>query len=148
MNSFLLLLLLLLLLPHCYYSLATATVVQITFKEMMTAILTLLLGALGIGQSLMDMGDQRLGLQAATRIFQSIEEGKLSMHSIVRTLHYYATVRLTELVVLSGESEVLDGLSTQGRVPEAACEGRIELKGVCFAYPTRPDVPVSNIHRI
>ena len=86
MNSFLLLLLLLL--PHCYYSLATATVVQITFKEMMTAILTLLLGALGIGQSLMDMGDQRLGLQAATRIFQSIEEGKQSVHSIVHTLHY------------------------------------------------------------
>lgn len=50
--------------------------VQITFADMMTAIFTMLLGALGIGQALMDMGDQRVGLQAARRIFQTIDEGR------------------------------------------------------------------------
>jgi hypothetical protein len=43
---------------------------------MMTAIFTMLLGALGVGQALMDMGDQRVGLQAARRIFRSIDEGE------------------------------------------------------------------------
>lgn len=51
---------------------------------MMTAIFTLLLGALGIGQALMDMGDQRVGLQAARRIFQCIEDGKSSFVRLLR----------------------------------------------------------------
>ena len=42
---------------------------------MMTAIFTMLLGALGVGQALMDMGDQRIGLQAARRIFENIDQG-------------------------------------------------------------------------
>jgi hypothetical protein len=37
---------------------------------MMTAILSLMLGALGLGQALTDLGDQKTGLAAAKRIFQ------------------------------------------------------------------------------
>lgn len=37
---------------------------------MMTAILVLMLGALGLGTALSDMGDQKAGLQAAHRIFK------------------------------------------------------------------------------
>ena len=47
---------------------------------MMTAIFTMLLGALGVGQALMDMGDQRIGLQAARRIFENIDQGVLLSH--------------------------------------------------------------------
>ncbi len=36
----------------------------------MTAILCLMLGALGLGTAFADMGDQKEGLQAAHRIFQ------------------------------------------------------------------------------
>lgn len=50
-------------------------VTQISFADMMTAIFTMLLGALGIGQALMDMGDQRVGFLAAQRIFRTIDEG-------------------------------------------------------------------------
>ena len=40
------------------------------FEDMMTAILTLMLGALGLGQAFADIGDQKAGLLAASRIFQ------------------------------------------------------------------------------
>ena len=43
---------------------------------MMTAIFTMLLGALGMGQALMDVGDQQAGLAAAGRIFRTIDQGE------------------------------------------------------------------------
>jgi hypothetical protein len=42
---------------------------------MMTAIFSMLLGALGIGQALMDMGDQVAGAKAAANIFAEIDQG-------------------------------------------------------------------------
>ena len=44
----------------------------------MTAILCLMLGALGLGQALADIGDQKAGIEAAERIFQAVEDGKES----------------------------------------------------------------------
>lgn len=98
---------------------------DVNFRELMTAILTLMLGALGLGQALADMGDQKKGLQIAGKIFKSIEEG---------------------------EEAAIDGLSRSGKVytvdtPDAGkygkALGRIELKDVFFRYPTRPDVEVT-----
>jgi hypothetical protein len=114
-------------------------VTQISFADMMTAIFTMLLGALGIGQALMDMGDQRVGLQAARRIFQCIHEGTLSICAIFPN---YDRVRTYVLRSLGAASEI-DGLSTAGKVPDGAVCGRIELRGVNYCYPTRPDVMVS-----
>ena len=88
---------------------------QVTFQNMMTAILTLMLGALGLGQAMNDLGDQKLGLQVAGRIFRSIEDGKNSP---------------------------IDGLSKEGIIQSKRASGRIELKNVTFRYPTRPDVEV------
>jgi ATP-binding cassette subfamily B (MDR/TAP) protein 1 len=85
------------------------------FEQMMTAILCLMLGALGLGQAMTDIGDQKSGLQAAKRIFTSIEEG---------------------------ENAPIDGLSTTGIIPTSRAVGRIELKNVNFRYPTRPDAVV------
>ena len=85
------------------------------FEEMMTSILCLMLGALGLGQAMTDIGDQKSGLQAAQRIFTSIEEG---------------------------ERSPIDGLSTQGIIPASRATGKIELKNVNFRYPTRPDAEV------
>jgi hypothetical protein len=42
---------------------------------METAIFTLMLGALGLGIALGDLGDQQQGLQVAHRVFQAIEDG-------------------------------------------------------------------------
>jgi len=98
-----------------WYGAQLITKNQVTFVDMMQAILTLMLGALGLGQALNDFGDQKQGLQAAARIFQSIEESKLSP---------------------------IDGLSTEGQRPAKRAVGRIQLKNVTFRYPTRPDVEV------
>lgn len=48
---------------------------NVTFVEMETAIFTLMLGALGLGIALGDLGDQQEGLQVAKRVFQSIDDG-------------------------------------------------------------------------
>lgn len=37
----------------------------------------------------------------------------------------------------------IDSLSEEGHIPEK-CAGRVEIKGIRFAYPTRPDVSVLN----
>jgi ATP-binding cassette subfamily B (MDR/TAP) protein 1 len=88
---------------------------QITFEQMMTGILSLMLGALGLGAALADVGDQKAGLLASKRIFKSVEEGKLSP---------------------------IDGLMTSGVRPTERSRGKIELKNVNFAYPSRPDAVV------
>ena len=78
--------------------------------------LVLMLGALGLGQAMSDLGDQKAAIMAASRIFKLIDE--------------------------SAESPI-DGLSnTAGTVPAAPVTGRIELRGVNFCYPTRPNVQV------
>jgi ATP-binding cassette subfamily B (MDR/TAP) protein 1 len=88
---------------------------EISFLQLMSAILTLMLGALGLGTALADIGDQKLGIQTADRIFQSIDNGAASP---------------------------IDGLSVQGKFPTDRAVGRIELRDVNFRYPTRPDVQV------
>ena len=88
---------------------------SITFVQLMTAMLALMLGALGLGQALNDLGDQTAGLQAAKRIFSAIDAGKASP---------------------------IDGLSETGLKPDSRPKGRIELKNVFFSYPTRPEVEV------
>ena len=90
---------------------------SVDFEEMMTAILSLMLGALGLGQAMTDLGDQKAGIRAARRIFKSIADGK---------------------------SSPIDGLSTQGVKPEAGSrsKGKIEFKNLNFRYPTRLDMDV------
>lgn len=87
------------------------------FVDLMTAILTLMLGALGLGQALADLGDQKAALLAADRIFQSIDDGKQSP---------------------------IDGISIKGVTPKEPARGRIVLQNVSFRYPTRPKVEVCN----
>jgi ATP-binding cassette, subfamily B (MDR/TAP), member 1 len=88
---------------------------KVDFMDMMTAIFSLMLGALGIGQALIDLGDQDEGLAAARRIFRALDEAKL---------------------------DPLDGLSTQGVTPSEPCRGVLQLENVTFSYPTRREVPV------
>lgn len=45
-------------------------------------------------------------------------------------------------MIADGERSPIDGLSTAGSRLIEAPRGRIELKGVQFAYPARPDVQV------
>ena len=88
---------------------------EISFLQLMSSILTLMLGALGLGTALGDLGDQTAGLQTAARIFKLIDDGAASP---------------------------IDGLATTGVRPSDKAVGRIELKNVNFRYPTRPDVRV------
>lgn len=90
---------------------------KITFVQLMTAILTLMLGALGLGQALTDMGDQKAGIEIAARIFKEIDEGNNSP---------------------------IDGLSVTGITPKTRAAGRIEIRNLSFVYPTRQDVTVCN----
>ena len=48
---------------------------EIDFKQLMTAMMALMLSAIGLGQALLGLGDQKEGLLAAKRIFNSIEDG-------------------------------------------------------------------------
>ena len=97
-----------------------------TFVELMTSILTLMLGALGLGQALADMGDQKAAMIVARRIFADLDDSHASP---------------------------IDGLSTKGVIPGLQegdqqaliiprAQGRIELRNVSFHYPTRPNVRV------
>lgn len=90
---------------------------KVDFMGMMTAIFSLMLGALGIGQALIDLGDQEEGLAAARRIFRALDEAKL---------------------------DKLDGLSTEGESPNEICRGKIQIQNVTFSYPTRMDASVCN----
>ena len=88
---------------------------EITYLQLMQAIFVLLIGGFGIGNAMSDMGDQRLGVEAAARVFKMIDEGAASP---------------------------IDGLSTTGARPDGKATGRIVIKDVNFRYPTRPDVRV------
>ena len=85
------------------------------FEEMMRALFCIMFGAMGMGAALADMGDQKLGMQAADRIFDAIREAKESP---------------------------IDGLGEAGTMLASRAEGAIELRNVHFRYPTRPDVEV------
>merc|ERR1711871_1065365 len=88
---------------------------EVNFEDMMTAIMSLMLGALGLGQAFGDMADQNEGLKAAKRIFDATREAVASP---------------------------IDGLSSDGVKPAQRPLGKIELRGVNFSYPTRPDIAV------
>lgn len=94
---------------------------EVTFVQLMSAILTLMLGALGLGNALADMGDQKAAVLIADRIFKNINEGKNSP---------------------------IDGISTKGVTPDGRATGRIILKDVSFKYPTRRDVEVCKGYNI
>ena len=49
-----------------------------TFVDVLTSILTLMLGALGLGLAVADMSDQRAGVEIAQRIFARIDAGRNS----------------------------------------------------------------------
>jgi ATP-binding cassette subfamily B (MDR/TAP) protein 1 len=100
----------------------------LSFVNLMISIFALMMGALGLGQALSDMGDQKAAFLAADRIFRCIDEGK---------------------------SSSIDGLSTSGVIPSKKEEpksseiaprntfgSRIEFKHVSFHYPTRPGIEV------
>ena len=87
---------------------------EIDFQQMMQAILCLMLGAMGLGQAMVDIVDQKEGLDAALRVFTAIDEAAASP---------------------------IDALSTSGEHGKSV-SGGIELKNISFSYPSRPDVTV------
>jgi len=70
---------------------------DIKFVDLMTAMLALMLGALGLGQAMNDMTDQKEGLAAMKRIYETVgdslncsinslsSEGEESHRAIART---------------------------------------------------------------
>jgi len=88
---------------------------EITFLQLFTAILTLMMGTFGLGVALQDLGDQKAGVMAAKRVFRYIDEA---------------------------QADPLDGLSSDGRILGEKAVGKIEFKNVSFAYPTRRNVQV------
>jgi len=88
---------------------------EINFKQLMTAIMSLMFGAFGLGSALADSGDQKNGLLAAKRIFDRID---------------------------STQEDAIDNLSNEGVTPEVSLTGRIEFKNVGFSYPSRKDTKV------
>ena len=98
-----------------YYGATLITKGEIDFQQLMTAMMALMMSAIGLGNAMLGLGDQAEGLIAAMRIFASIDDGR---------------------------SSPIDGLSQTGLKPEGRARGRIELRNVNFRYPTRPDVEV------
>jgi ATP-binding cassette, subfamily B (MDR/TAP), member 1 len=91
---------------------------EITYEELLIAIMALMFGTFGIGQALNDMGDQKQAIFAAKRIFKLIDGSNNS------------TLNPT------------DPLSEDGEIPSTARIGNIEVKNVHFRYPTRKEVKV------
>jgi ATP-binding cassette, subfamily B (MDR/TAP), member 1 len=91
---------------------------QVNFRQLLTAIMTLMLGAFGLGSALADLGDQKEGLLAARRIFENID---------------------------ASQAEPLDGMSTEeGMILTSGKISKIEFRDVSFAYPTRRNAQVFN----
>jgi ATP-binding cassette subfamily B (MDR/TAP) protein 1 len=88
---------------------------ELTVVQVLSAIMCLMIGALGLGDALRGWGDQQLGIQAAHRMFRTIDEGATSP---------------------------IDGLSATGQQPQGRALGRLVLTKVDFCYPARPDVQV------
>ncbi len=82
-----------------------------SFKEMMMAIMSILMGAMGLGQALTDMAD--------------VEEGRR------------ATNRVLDLIY-SHKDLAIDSLSADGARLKHV-EGAIEFKNIHFRYPSRPE---------
>jgi len=98
-----------------WYGAKLITAGEINFEELMIAIMSLMLGAMGLGMAMTDMGDQKEGVMAAYRIFSTIDSAK---------------------------NDPQDGLSQEGEIPTMPAKGLIEFRNVTFAYPTRKDVKV------
>ena len=91
---------------------------EISYEELMIAMMSLMFGTFGIGQAMNDMGDQKQALFAARRIFKVIDDSD--------NLQQNAT----------------DPLSDVGTIPSSQRIGTIEVKNVHFRYPTRKEVKV------
>ncbi len=95
---------------------------EITFEELLISMLTLMLGAYGLGQALNDLGDQKQAVKIAKEIFDLIDQS-------------------ADL-----KCNTIDAFSTGGYIPseetDSGFEAAIEFKNVHFHYPTRPSVTV------
>lgn len=95
---------------------------EIDFLQLMTAIMSLMLGTFGLGVALADLGDQKEGLQAAKRVFDAIDASINGNHP-------------------------RDGLSIDGIVPNTSLSSnvsntKIEFRKVTFSYPNRKDAKI------
>ena len=88
---------------------------EITFRQLLTAIMSLMLGAFGLGAAMTDLGDQKEGLLAAKRVFEYVD---------------------------SSGTDPLDGMSSSGIIPSSGKIGKIEFVNVSFTYPTRKNVQI------
>ena len=98
-----------------FYSGYLLSSTEFTFEQVMVAIMALMFASFGLGQAMADLGDIKEGLEAAARMFKTIDDGEKAM---------------------------IDGLSYDGLKPDGTVKGRIELKDIHFCYPTRPDIEV------
>jgi ATP-binding cassette, subfamily B (MDR/TAP), member 1 len=88
---------------------------SINFLQLLTAIMALMLAAMGVGHAINNLSDQKAGLLAAQRIFKACDDSRESP---------------------------IDGLSVSGLKPSSRPKAKIELKNIFFSYPTRPEVEV------
>lgn len=90
---------------------------ELTFKDLMVAMMSLMLGAFGLGAAMTDLADQKEGLLAAKRAFDSVD---------------------------TMNTNPLDGMSVGLDHPAETVGGigEVEFKNVSFRYPTRPDVQI------
>lgn len=92
---------------------------RLDFDELLVAVFGLMFASMGLGQAMNELGDQKAALRASKRIFYRIDQGRDSSIDGLKPL------------AENSISPIRDKL-----------RGRIELKNVRFAYPSRPDVNV------
>ena len=129
-----------------------------------------MLSAVGLGQALLGLGDQKEGLMAAKRIFNSIEDGinssidglsqtglkpphratgtssviswnDIFIHIHIHT-HYKSSPWVSNIITNAVPSPTHFYSHKQSCTPILINIGRIELKNVTFRYPTRPEMEV------
>jgi ATP-binding cassette subfamily B (MDR/TAP) protein 1 len=98
-----------------WYGSTLITAGELSFEMMMRALFCIMMGAMGMGAALNDMGDQKEGVLAAKRIFNTLDDAQKS---------------------------TVDGLSISGLKPPSCSRGKIELKDIFFHYPSRPEIDV------
>jgi ABC-type multidrug transport system fused ATPase/permease subunit len=100
---------------------------------------------LGLGQALGDVVDQVQGLKTAKKIFAAIDSAEGStidgLANQKGAVPLYSTVEAVRAEEVDVSAHCLD-LNTVDKEQLYELTGQIELRDVCFTYPSRPDVPV------
>jgi ABC-type multidrug transport system fused ATPase/permease subunit len=113
---------------------------EITFEELLISLMTLMLGAYGLGQALNDLGDQKQALKIAKKVFDLIDQSSDPKYNTIDAFSKSGIILSSSSTAAAGASICDD--TGDNSPPLDSFHGAIEFKNVSFRYPTRSSITV------